>query len=104
MIKQFTLFLGLSDKDTKTQKIDVLEAYKLVENVLIKNGVEGYTIYNCVGGYLHADKKFIRENSLRIELLFITREQVLSITDTLKIVFNQESIALIESDINSELV
>ena len=32
---KFTLYLGLNDKDTKSQKIATVEAYKIVEKSVI---------------------------------------------------------------------
>ena len=33
-MKRFTLYMGLNDKDTKTQQISIVEAYKIVSNIL----------------------------------------------------------------------
>ena len=41
---KFTLYLGLNDKDTKSQKIATVEAYKIVEN-LLKADFDGATIF-----------------------------------------------------------
>ena len=35
---------GLNDKDTKTQEISTIEAYKLITNIIVANDVEGFTI------------------------------------------------------------
>ena len=32
---KYILYVGLNDKDTKTQKIDTLSAYKLTNNILL---------------------------------------------------------------------
>ena len=42
MEKKFILNVGLNDKDSKIQKIDSIEAYKIVENTLLNNGLSGY--------------------------------------------------------------
>ena len=34
MIKKFTLYLGLNDKDTKRQEVSTIEAYKIITNIL----------------------------------------------------------------------
>ena len=41
---KFTLYLGLNDKDTKTQLVSTLEAYKVVTNVL-KTYTDGATVF-----------------------------------------------------------
>ncbi len=101
-MKKYTLYLGLNDKDTKVQKINTLEAYKICINILMKY-TDGATIYEAQGIYKHNNGTFTTETTLRIELLFITEKDVLQIIATLKQVFNQESIALQTESINSQL-
>ena len=72
MIKKFTLYLGLNDKETKMQKIATVEAFKIV-------------------------------TTLRIELLFAEAQDVRAFVETLKEIFNQESVAVQEEDIKSDL-
>lgn len=102
MVKKFTLYLGLNDKDTKVQEISTLEAYKIVSN-LISADFDGGTIYEARGIYKHDNGTIVTETALRIELLFAEREQVKALCTTLKKMFNQESIAVQEEVINSEL-
>lgn len=102
MIKKFTLYLGLNDKDTKTQQIATVEAYKIVSN-LISSDFDGGTIFEARGIYKHEDGQIVTETTLRIELLFAEKKQVKNLCDTLKKLFNQESIAVQEEVINSEL-
>lgn len=99
---KYTLYLGLNDKDTKTQLVSTLEAYKVVTNVL-KTYTDGATIYEARGIYKHDDGTFTTENTLRIELLFVERETVKTIVDILKQVLNQESIAVQHEVVESEL-
>lgn len=102
-ISKFTLYLGLNDKDTKTQLIDTVEAYKIVTNLIASN-FEGGTIYAADGIYKHESGSIVIEKTLRIELLFAERGKVLEFIQTLKAVFNQESVALQYEEINSELI
>lgn len=99
---KFTLYLGLNDKDTKTQLVSTLEAYKIVTNVL-KTYTDGATVFEANGIYKHDDGTFTTENTLRIELLFVERETVKTIVDILKQVLNQESIAVQHEVVESEL-
>ena len=69
MIKKFTLYVGLNDKETKTQKIATLEAYKIIENLLLGLNIEGATIFEAKGLYKHESGEYTIENTLRIELL-----------------------------------
>ena len=48
-IKKYTLYVGLNDKETKTQKVNTVEAYKIIENLLLNLNVEGATIFEAKG-------------------------------------------------------
>lgn len=102
MIKKFTLYLGLNDKDSKVQEISTLEAYKIVSN-LISADFDGGTIFEARGIYKHEDGQIVTETTLRIELLFAEPQKVKNLVDTLKKLFNQESIAVQQEVINSQL-
>lgn len=102
MIKKFTLYLGLNDKDTKVQQISTLEAYKIVSN-LISADFGGGTIFEAKGIYKHEDGTIVTETTLRIELLFAEELQVKELVCTLKKLFNQESVAVQQEVINSQL-
>lgn len=92
MEKKYILNVGLNDKDTKIQKIDSIEAYKIVENTLLNNGLNGYTIYQGKGLYKHENGEITQENTLIIEVLFATDDIINKIIKILKQVLNQESI------------
>ena len=99
---KFTLYLGLNDKDTKTQLVSTLEAYKVVTNVL-KTYTDGATVFEANGIYKHDDGTIIVEKTLRIELLFVNKSTVKEIVNTLKKMLNQESIAVQHEVVESEL-
>ena len=90
--KKYILNVGLNDKDSKIQKITTLEAYKMTENILLNNGLTGYTIYEGKGLYRHEDGSIVRENTLIIEILFTDDKTINNIISILKQVLNQESI------------
>ena len=102
-MKKFTLYLGLNDKITLSQKINTIEAYKIAMNIILQYTI-GATIFEASGYYKHEGGRTTIEKTLRIELLFIERNSVLTIIDTLKAAFNQESIILQEETISSELI
>ena len=101
-MKKYTLYLGLNDKDQKIQLIETSKAYEMVQFILL-NKVEGATIFQARGLYKHDNGQNVIENTLRIELLFTDEETVKSIVNTLKDVFNQESVAVQIEEINSQL-
>ena len=104
-MKLYTLYLGLNDQHTKRQQIETIEAFKIVQNLVSKD-FNGATIFNATGIYRHEDGTIVTENTLRIELLEFDSsiiEQVKQFVNTLKSVFNQESVAVNIEDIQSEL-
>lgn len=103
-IVKYSLYLGLNDKDTKTQKIDTLEAYKILCNLLKSYNVEGFTVYNAHGFYMHDDGTFTTENTLKIELMFVDEKIVDNIIKQCKITFNQECIIKQVEEVTSTLV
>lgn len=78
---KFTLYLGLNDKDTKSQKIATVEAYKIVEN-LLKADFDGATIFEATGLYKHENGTFVTKSPyvLKYYLHRITRSGTLSAT------------------------
>lgn len=102
-MKKFTLYLGLNDKETKLQKIQTVEAFKIVSN-LIAARFDGGTIFEADGVYKHESGVLVIEKTLRIELLFVERPAVVEFVQVLKDVFNQETIAVQEETINSVLM
>lgn len=99
---KYILYVGLNDKDTKTQKIDTLSAYNLTNNILL-NYVEGATITQSKGIYKHNNGNIVIENTLIIELLFTDKTTVETIAKELKMALNQESIAIQKQTIESYL-
>ena len=102
IMKKFTLYMGLNDKDTKVQVISTIEAYKVVSNIIAKD-FGGGTIFEAQGIYKHEDGKIVFEKTLRIEILFAEEPQIKALVAELKKIFNQESIAVQVEDINSDL-
>lgn len=101
-MKKYTLYVGLNDKNTKTQLIETTKAMEMV-NFILLNKVEGATIFQAKGIYKHESGDFVIENTLRIELMFVEHEEVKAIVNTLKDVLNQESIVVQIEEVNSEL-
>ena len=103
MLEKYTLYIGLNDKDTKIQKVNTLEAYKIIENVLLGYNVEGATIFEAKGIYKHESGEYVTENTLRIELLFVDKATVKKVVEDIKRILNQESIAVQFEKVESEL-
>lgn len=85
------------------QKIQTVEAFKIVSN-LIASRFNGGTIFEADGVYRHDNGAYVIEKTLRIELLFVERPEVVEFVKVLKEVFNQETIAVQEETTNSVLM
>ena len=103
-IKKHVLYLGLNDKDTKQQEISTIDAYKIVTRATLAAGYEGATITEATGIYTHAAGEVVIEKSLEIGLLFADDSRTDALIKELKVLFNQESIALQKMTIESALV
>lgn len=101
---KYILYVGMNDKDTKTQNITILSAREIIMNTVMGNGLDGATISEAIGLYKHEDGTVVTEQTLRVEILFATEKQIKHICETLKQVLNQESIVVEKQTINSTLI
>ena len=103
MITRYTLSIGLNDKDTKAQRIDTIEAYKIIENILTNNNIQGATIFQTRGLYQGQ-----WENGLQVVINNYSNDNInnniLSSIRDLKISLNQNEIELSETKIKTRLV
>lgn len=102
-MKKYTLYVGLNDKETKKQMISTKKAIAVAEKTCLEH-TDGCTISAAKGIYKHDDGTFVRENTLRIELLFVSKNVVRVLINNLKVLLNQEAIVLHEENIVSEMV
>ena len=98
-MKKHTLYVGLNDKDTKKQVVSNPIAMDIVNKVCGDCSIQEIT-----GFYTHENGEQVKENTLKVELLFKEDAQVLTYCQDLKRLLNQESIALNVEDVNSRLV
>lgn len=103
-MQKFSLYVGLNDKTTKMQEISTIQAYKLITNIVVANKVDGFTILEANGYYVHEDNSISIEKSLKIEFLFIDIEVIKKIIKDLKIALNQEAIILQKENVTSEMI
>lgn len=103
-IVKYTLYVGLNDKDSKIQEISTIDAYKIIVNVCKTSGLDGFTIGEATGFYVHENGEVVTEKSLRIEILFTTNEVIDAIIKDIKTILNQESVVKQVEEVTSELV
>lgn len=102
-MKKHILYIGLNDKDSKQQEISILDAYKIIFNA-VKKYYDGATITESRGFYTHESGAVTFENSLICSILFADDDKTRLLAEDLKILLNQETIALEIQDINSNLI
>jgi hypothetical protein len=102
-MKKHILYIGLNDKESKQQEISTLDAYKIIFNA-VKKYYDGATITESRGFYTHESGAVTFENSLICSILFADDDKTRQLAEDLKILLNQESIALEIQDINSSLI
>lgn len=94
-----TLIVGLNDKDTKEQVIDLKQAKRVIMNI-----VGDCTITDALGHYTHEDGSIVNEQSVKVELLFKADNQVVQFAKEIKEKLNQESVVLAKDYIETELI
>ena len=88
-LEKFNLYVGLNDKDTKIQEIDTERAKDIVNRVCGDCSIQEITGY-----YTHDNGEQVKENTLKVELLFKQESDVRLYCQDLKKLLNQESIAV----------
>lgn len=104
MTTKYSFFIGLNDKDSKTQIIETLTAYNIVNRIFIDNNVDGATITSGKGIYKHDNGEIVVEETIIVQVYeFGAPINVRQICNELKTVLNQESIAVEKQETNSGL-
>lgn len=103
-----SLYVGLNDKDTKKQIIIDSVAKEVIIYAIVKQKLD-FTLFECNGVYTHENGVSVIEKSFKIELLCFENEKtfnekILQVVKDLKIMLNQESIAVTREYIESELL
>lgn len=103
-----SLYIGLNDKDTKKQIIVDSVAKEVIIYAVVKQKLD-FTLFECNGVYTHENGVSVIEKSFKIELLCFENEKtfnekILQVVKDLKIMLNQESVAVTREYIESELL
>ena len=93
-MQKHILYVGLNDKDSKVQEISTINAYKIVQNILIGVGYDGGNIQESTGFYKHESGEVVIEKSFRVELCFADDKKTAEAIKQIKTILNQESIIL----------
>ena len=104
MMKLARLTLGLFDKDTKVQEIPMDTAYSMIDNILLKFGLENYTTIECRGHWTMNDGHRVSEPSIRIEIADSHAIPVYNLCKALARSFNQEAVMAEYVDSNVDFI
>lgn len=100
---KYNIYVGMFDKDTKTQVLSNTEFLNTVRKVMRFMHIDNYSIYKCKGHYKYKDGKIVCEPSLNIEIIeheiwtnfLYINDLKRMLCDTL----NQESVLITEQSI-----
>ena len=101
---QHILYIGLNDKDTKKQEINTLDAYKIIQNILLSSGYDGGSLTEATGFYKHESGEIVIEKSIRVELDFAEDKKTNDAIKQIKQVLNQESVLLQTINSNNQYI
>ena len=93
----YKVFVGLNDAESKKQEIKTEDAMSLI-SLYLASHFDGATVYNGIGVYKHEDGTIVRENSLIIELVYVSEFMVESLVNHCKTILNQESIMIMRTE------
>lgn len=71
----YRIYIGLTDKETNYQKIDITTAIEIVKNICISRKL-GYTIYEAHGGYRDSNSVLHTERTIVLEMDHITDDEL----------------------------
>lgn len=91
----YRVYLGLNDAETKRQEISTEDAMTIV-SLFLASHYEGATVYPATGIYKHESGEIVRENSLVIELLYVTDGAIELTVQHFQKVLNQESVMIMK--------
>ena len=89
-MRKITFYIGLQDKNTKTELIKYDEACKIIANRL-----EFFTIQKAQGGYKYEDSSLCIENTLVVTVFETYSDDYIKVlVNNFKLDFNQECIGV----------
>ena len=92
-IYNYTLDIGLNDKNTLKQEITTEKAIQIIkDNTFSVCG--GYTLRQCDGAYTMNSGEAVQEKSIQLDIKYTTQKKIYELIEILKVELNQESIGL----------
>ena len=109
---KFSISLGLADKDSKKEEFSISDSKAKVIGLLTGLKINGGSLTEMEGFYRHENGVLVVEKSLKIEYLELDENldklakynKAMLVCDMLKNHFNQESVLLEVSEIDSYFI
>lgn len=98
--QEYELFVGLHDAMINDELIKEKELEEMIIGFFEKQKVD-FTIFKCEGGYLYDDKNFVLENSLCINIIGVSENNMIHLAKAVSMFMNQESVLLVRTKIKS---
>lgn len=99
---KYNIYVGMFDKDTKTQVLSNTEFLNTVRKVMRLYNINNYTIYKCKGHYKHEDGTTVCEPSINIEYISkydLYNNYFIGLINNIKTSLNQESVLITKQEI-----
>jgi hypothetical protein len=93
------LYVGLKDKDTHKQEVTKKQARTIIIDIC-----GDCTLSDSIGVYTHDNGTIVKEQTIRVELLFKSVKSVKAMAQQIKTRLNQESIGYEVIQSNTELL
>ena len=96
---KYNIYVGMFDKDTKTQVLSNTEFLNTVRKVMRYNFIDNYTIIKAKGHYKHTDNTTVCEPSIIVEIIINYELFTDDIKRMLCKELNQESVLITKQSI-----
>jgi len=95
MDHEYTLYIGMNDKDWDKRVLPITEIIRRVDEIC-SNYIDGYTLIPGFGRWTNDKDVLIEENTVICKIFNTDKETVQKIADNLLIALNQASIMIVD--------
>jgi hypothetical protein len=100
--RKYEIFIGLKDKDTYDEIFNVDNFRTILSEICTEKQIS-FTLITQFGGYTH-NKGYTTETSLRIVIIGINEDELVSLGEKLKKLINTDTILITKTDIEYSFI
>jgi hypothetical protein len=100
--RKYEIFIGLKDKDTYDEIFNVDHFRTILSEICTEKQIS-FTLITQFGGYTH-NKGYTTETSLRIVIIGINEEELVSLGNKLKELINTDTILITKTEIEYRFI